>query len=94
MHKIARMYMVTMSLWCASVRCPTILDKLGSIGIRYREWEKCLTRVMAREGKVFDGMDTFVTLNLSRSRRRPTLLPVEGVEGWMIVVDDDARVLM
>ena len=47
-----------------------------------------------KEGKVYDGMDTFVTLNLSRSRRRPALLPVEGVEGWMVVVDDEARGLM
>ena len=33
-----------------------------------------------KEGKACDGMDTFVTLNLSRSRRKPALLPVEGAK--------------
>ena len=93
MLKIARMYMVTMSLWCASVRCPTIIDKLGSIGIRYRERKKCLTRVMAREGKVFDGMDTFVTLNIAKSGVTGHASG-EGFEGRMVVVDDEARWLM
>jgi hypothetical protein len=62
---------------------------------RYEVIAKMVGLSRERQGrKRCDGMDTFVTLNLSRSRRRPALLPVEGVEGWMVVVDDDARGLM
>jgi hypothetical protein len=51
-----------------------------------------LSRCNGKEGKVYDGMYTFVTLNLSRSRGKPALLPVEdGLKGWMVVVDVDRR---
>ena len=43
-----------------------------------------LSRCNGKEGKVYDGMDTFVTLNLSRSRgNRPYFqLKMVSKDGW------------
>ena len=49
-------------------RSPTILGQLVSIGMKVVAKMVGLSRCNGKEGKVYDGMDTFVTLNLSRSR--------------------------
>ena len=54
-----------------------------------------LSRCNGKEGEVYDGMDTFITLNLSRSRgNRPCFrLKMVSKDGWSslmrnVVVDE------